>query len=800
MHFRILLLLLFAAWASSNALSAQTALCTSASGPGPVCTQGSFFSYDVSQNFPQILSNAYSFAVTAGSLPPGLTLGPSGLLTGTLTTAGEFSFTVTLTESGAQNQTQAFTLDVTTYSGPSLTVDPSQLSFTLIQGGVAATQSVAISSHVAQTLSFSASATISSGGDWLNLSSAAGSIAPYGTTVLAVTADPSQLGPGTYSGIVTISVAGVQISTVSVVAVVSGTEATLQLSQTGLRFQPVIGGNPSTPQTFQILTSGSGTLNFTVSATTVSGGNWLSVTPASGASSSSNPGTITVTVNSAALPLGDFYGTIFVAAQGAVNSPQVVSVVVNVVTPDDSPGASVQPTGLIFVGTAGGADPPAQTLSITNPSTSLAFLVTTFANGWFTATPLSGNVSSTQPATVSVQPSLQGLAPGVYTGDLTLNIAPVPTQPPQTFHNEILLLVLPADASSARAELQPRASSCTPTQLLPVFTMLGTGFTTAVAYPTLIQVAVVDNCGNPQLSGSVTATFSNGDPALALQSLGDGNWTETWNATHMASAVVVTAQAQELQPALTGTSSISGALEASPAPSVSAGGVVSAANFAANQPLAPGAFAAIFGSNLSPGLNQSAKLPLSLELGGTSVLMDGQQLPLMFASGQQINVVVPYSVSPNTTQQLIVQNGSAISIPQQVVIATAQPAIFTQNGSGTGAALIDVYKPDGTALPVNSAVSAGDVITLYCSGLGAVSPAVTAGSQAPASPLSYTVTPVTVTIGQTPATVLFSGLAPAFAQLYQVNVQIPTGLTSGNAILTLSMGGTQSAPVSITVQ
>ncbi|VVB50914.1 Putative Ig domain protein [uncultured archaeon] len=41
----------------------------------------------------------YTFAVTAGSLPAGLTLTPSGTLAGTPTTAGSFTFTVTVTDS-----------------------------------------------------------------------------------------------------------------------------------------------------------------------------------------------------------------------------------------------------------------------------------------------------------------------------------------------------------------------------------------------------------------------------------------------------------------------------------------------------------------------------------------------------------------------------------------------------------------------------------------------------------------------------------------------------------------------------
>jgi len=48
------------------------------------------------------------------------------------------------------------------------------------------------------------------------------------------------------------------------------------------------------------------------------------------------------------------------------------------------------------------------------------------------------------------------------------------------------------------------------------------------------------------------------------------------------------------------------------------------------------------------------------------------------------------------------------------------------------------------------------VIVLYCSGLGAVNPPVVAGAQAPSSPLSNTVNPVTVTIGGIQAQVEFA--------------------------------------------
>ena len=126
--------------------------------------------------------------------------------------------------------------------------------------------------------------------------------------------------------------------------------------------------------------------------------------------------------------------------------------------------------------------------------------------------------------------------------------------------------VLPTGSSlpkgTAPNRLRPHAAGCMPTQLLPVFTLLGTGFTAAVAWPTAIDVTVVDDCGTPLTSGSVNATFSSGDPTLALNSLNNGHWTGTWNPTHSATGVTITAHAQEVQPALTGSAYIGGALQA----------------------------------------------------------------------------------------------------------------------------------------------------------------------------------------------------------------------------------------------
>jgi len=452
-------------------------------------------------------------------------------------------------------------------------------------------------------------------------------------------------------------------------------------------------------------------------------------------------------------------------------------------------------------------DPAAKTVSITNPSPdALNYLATPFSNiatNWLSATPTSGSVSSTQPVTLSVQPTLQGLQPGFYIGDLTVTFLPASpssTASAQIFHIEVLLIVLPSGTiSAAQPAVRPRASTCTPSQLLPVFTLLGTGFSVNAGWPTAIEVTVVDDCGNSLTTGNVTVTFSTGDPALSLVSLGDGRWTSTWNAMNASPTVTITAQAQEITPALTGKAQIGGALQPNAVPSVNSAGILSAISFVNNQPLAPGSYAAVFGANLSQGLKGSSQFPLNTELESTSVFLNGEQLPLLFVSSGQVNAVVPYDVPVNSSQQLVVQQGTAISIPQSVVIAPAQPAIVTQNGSGSGAALYAAYSSAGQ-LPNNSPVTAGDLVVFYCSGLGAVDNPIAAGSQTPLSPLNNTKNPVTVNFGGTQVPAEFAGLAPLFAQLYQVNAVVPKGLPSGTATVTLSVAGQTSAPVTITIQ
>ena len=144
---------------------------------------------------------------------------------------------------------------------------------------------------------------------------------------------------------------------------------------------------------------------------------------------------------------------------------------------------------------------------------------------------------------------------------------------------------------------------------------------------------------------------------------------------------------------------------------------------------------------------------------------------------------------------------------QTAPLAPLSPGLISVNssGAGQGAILNDKDANQGVqslVAPAGSAPNAhpaavGDVIEIYGTGLGLVTPPVPTGMRPPG--LSLTSTPA-VTIGGVPATVTFSGLASCCVGLNQVNVVVPAGTFAGNAVpVALSIDGVKSNTVTIAV-
>ncbi len=94
-----------------------------------------------------------------------------------------------------------------------------------------------------------------------------------------------------------------------------------------------------------------------------------------------------------------------------------------------------------------------------------------------------------------------------------------------------------------------------------------------------------------------------------------------------------------------------------------------------------------------------------------------------------------------------------------------------------------------------------EYITIYCTGLGDVTNRPASGAAALVSPLSWTVSIPSVTIGGQPANVTFWGLAPGFVGLYQVNALVPDNAPVGDAVpLVVTQGNIASNTVTIAIQ
>jgi len=341
---------------------------------------------------------------------------------------GSYQGTVTVTAPTANPSSQTFTVSLTVVAAgsPSLLVTTTSLNYSFAQGAQQVQQQrIPIGNSGAGTLTYTASASTNAGGNWLSVKQDAAGATLLAPDPLTVSVDPSSLGVGTYTGLVTITAASATQS-IPVTVTVSAVQQTILLSQTGLTFTAVSGGGIVPPQTFGILNSGNGVMNWSVSSATATGVNWLSVTPTSGSTDASSLTVplVTVSVNPTGLAAGAYSGQIQVKSTTADDSPQFVSVILNLLPGGSNPGPLVLPTGLIFTQAAGGTAAGSQTITLSNLTASQeTFTTGTLTNdgdNWFTVTPTTGTATPTQATTLTVSVNSGGLSPAIRQGVLTL--------------------------------------------------------------------------------------------------------------------------------------------------------------------------------------------------------------------------------------------------------------------------------------------------------------------------------------------------------------------------------------------
>jgi uncharacterized protein (TIGR03437 family) len=222
--------------------------------------------------------------------------------------------------------------------------------------------------------------------------------------------------------------------------------------------------------------------------------------------------------------------------------------------------------------------------------------------------------------------------------------------------------------------------------------------------------------------------------------------------------------------------------------------------------ISAGSWISIYGSNLAAAAaSWNGDFPSSL--GGTQVFISNMPVYLSYVSPEQINLQVPDTVVDETTAavQVTTANGSAsVSVPIQEFSPSlclfdktyAAGVIPTPDGSGAyGGGTYDLLGPAGYFSFATRPAKPGEIIELYGVGFGPTSPPVPAGRLFQGA--APTVTPVTVTVGGKPTSVLFAGLSEA--GVYQFNLVVPD-VASGAQTVDISIAGFSAPESHIAVQ
>jgi uncharacterized protein (TIGR03437 family) len=352
--------------------------------------------------------------------------------------------------------------------------------------------------------------------------------------------------------------------------------------------------------------------------------------------------------------------------------------------------------------------------------------------------------------------------------------------------------------------------------------LFSTGATVSTTPPIVVSTAPVNGASGVGTSSNLSATFS--EP-LDPTTVNTATFTLQQGATPISGTVTFSGVTATFTPSVglapgttytatitTGVKDLSGnaltvpfvwnfttAAASATTPVINVSGVVNAASYVPG--VAAGSIAAVFGSNLAIGQSNSLMpTPLPTTLAQSSLTSGTQAMPLFAAMPTQVNVQIPWEVAGQTQTAITATVNGIVSNTAITPVVPFAPGIFSTNMAGTGQGAI-LIGGTGTLAQNGSPATRGAYISIFCTGLGTVTNAPATGLAAAANAPSLTTTQPTVNIGGVSATLNYSGLAPGFVGLYQVNAQVPLTISAGGAVtVVILMGNVASNTVTIAVQ
>jgi len=255
-------------------------------------------------------------------------------------------------------------------------------------------------------------------------------------------------------------------------------------------------------------------------------------------------------------------------------------------------------------------------------------------------------------------------------------------------------------------------------------------------------------------------------------------------------------------PTLSNAVAVYGPLTSTPSqPAAVISSVVNSASFL-DGAVSPGELVTIFGANLGPTSDVPGQVNGSYvanTIGTTQVSIGGVMAPLLFASANQINAVVPFGVSGTTAQVQVLNQGQSIATTT-VPVQPASPAVFSINGNGGGPGAI--LNQDGSVNSQSNPASRGSVVALFATGGGVTTPAGVDGLLTALSPPypAPALVPVSVTIEGLPAEIKYVGAAPGLvAGVLQIDVVVPANALQARYDQVVVTMGDYVSPSAVTV-
>jgi uncharacterized protein (TIGR03437 family) len=238
------------------------------------------------------------------------------------------------------------------------------------------------------------------------------------------------------------------------------------------------------------------------------------------------------------------------------------------------------------------------------------------------------------------------------------------------------------------------------------------------------------------------------------------------------------------------------------APAISPNGLRNAATLTGA--LAPGAIVALMGAKLAYAEQIAIRFPIPTQMNAITVRVNGVAVPLLYVGPDQINFHLPYTFTPGPLDVKVTHVTTESAVLQTVDVSPVAPGIFALNGHGDGQGAIVIA---GTSVIARAAGDSsrparrGELVSIYCNGLGQVNGAPRAGQPTPDSPPVPTLETPEVMIGGARAEVMFSGLTPQTVGLYQINARVPDQAATGPATqVMIQISGRTSNTVTMAVE